>query len=113
MKLHANAPLGPKGRAVMVRRVLEEGIALTEAAEAAGVSARTARKWVARYRLEGEAGLNDRSSAPRRVHNATPPERVEAIAALRRVRMTGPEIAELLGMATSTVSAVLLRIGLG
>jgi transposase InsO family protein len=113
MKLHANAPLGPKGRAIMVRRVLEEGIALTEAAEAAGVSARTAGKWVRRYRAEGEAGLLDRSSAPRTVHNATPADRVEAIAALRRLRLTGPEIAEALEMATSTVSAVLQRIGLG
>ena len=66
-----------------------------------------------RYRAEGKAGLLDRSSAPRRVHNATAPERVEAIAALRRLRLTGPEIAETLEMATSTVSAVLKRIGLG
>ena len=113
MKLHANAPLGPKGRKRMVLRVLEEDIALTEAAEAAGVSAKTAGKWVRRYREEGEAGLLDRSSAPKRVHNATPPERVEAIEALRRLRLTGPEIAETLEMATSTVSAVLGRIGLG
>jgi transposase InsO family protein len=113
MKLHANAPLGPKGRGIMVRRVLEEGIALTEAAEAAGVSARTAGKWVRRYRAEGEVGLRDRSSAPRTVYNATPPDRVEAIAALRRLRLTGPEIAETLEVATSTVSAVLKRIGLG
>ena len=113
MEIHANAPLGPKGRATMVKRILEEGVALTEAAEAAGVSARTARKWVDRYRAEGEAGLLDRSSAPRHVHNATAPERVAAIAALRRVRLTGPEIAEVLEMATSTVSAVLKRIGLG
>src|ERR1700754_544288 len=113
MKLHANAPLGPKGRATMVRRVLEDGIALTEAAEAAGVSARTAGKWVRRYREEGEAGLLDRSSAPRTVHNATPPDRVDAIAALRRLALTGPEIAEILEMATSTVSAVLKRVGLG
>ena len=84
-----------------------------EAAEAAGVSAKTAGKWVRRYRAEGEAGLLDRSSAPRRVHNATAPDRVEAIAALRRVRLTGPEIAETLEMPTSTVSAVLRRIGLG
>jgi transposase InsO family protein len=113
MKLHANAPLGPKGRAIMVRRVLEEKVALTEAAEAAGVSAKTAGKWVRRYRSEGEAGLLDRSSAPSRVHNATPADRVEAIAALRRLRLTGPEIAETLEMATSTVSAILKRIGLG
>ena len=113
MKLHANAPLGPKGRAIMVKRVLEEKVALTEAAEAAGVSARTAGKWVRRFRSEGEAGLLDRSSAPRSVHNATPADRVEAIAALRRLALTGPEIAEILEMATSTVSAILKRVGLG
>ncbi len=113
MKLHGNAPLGPKGRRRMVLLVLEQGLTLTEAAEAAGVSVRTAGKWTRRYRQEGEAGLLDRSSAPRRVANVTPPERVEAIAALRRVRLTGPEIAETLEMATSTVSAVLARIGLG
>jgi transposase InsO family protein len=97
----------------MARRVIEEGLTLTEAAEAAGVSVRTAGKWTRRYRAEGEAGLLDRSSAPSTVHNATPADRVEAIAALRRVRLTGPEIAELLEMSTSTVSAVLKRIGLG
>jgi transposase-like protein len=56
MKLHANAPLGPKGRATMVKRVLEGGVALTEAAEAAGVSARTAGKWVGRYPLRRGGG---------------------------------------------------------
>jgi transposase InsO family protein len=113
MKIHANAPLGPKGRRRMVLLVLEEGLTLAEAAEAAGVSVRTAGKWTRRYRSEGEAGLLDRSSAPGQVANATEPARVEVIAALRRVRMTGPEIAEILGMSTSTVSAVLGRIGLG
>jgi transposase InsO family protein len=113
MKLHANAPLGPKGRAVMVRRVVEDGVSLTEAAEAAGVSERTVGKWVRRWRAEGDSGLLDRSSAPDLVHNATPEDRVQAIAALRRLRLTGPEIAEVLEMATSTVSAVLKRIGLG
>ena len=78
-----------------------------------GAFSRTAGKWVRRYRDEGEAGLLDRSSAPKHVHNATVPERVEAIAALRRVRLTGPEIAETLEMPTLTVSAVLKRIGLG
>ena len=113
MKLHANAPFGPKGRATMVRRVTEEDWSLTEAAAAAGVSERTAGKWVKRYREEGEVGLWDRSSAPHSVPCRTPEDRVEAIAALRRVRMTGAEIAECLGMALSTVSAVLTRIGLG
>jgi transposase InsO family protein len=113
MKLHGNAPFGPKGRATMVRRVTDQEWSLTEAAEAAGVSERTAAKWVDRYLEEGEAGLVDRSSVPHSVPGRTPEDRVEAIAALRRVRMTGAEIAECLGMALSTVSAVLTRIGLG
>jgi transposase InsO family protein len=113
MKVHANAPLGPKGRLTMVLRVLEHGWSLMEAAEAAGVSERTCSKWVGRYRAEGERGLIDRSSAPHSVPHRTPEDRVAAIAALRRLRMTGAEIAFCLGMALSTVSAVLRRIGLG
>src|SRR4051812_35703354 len=113
MKVHANAPLGPKGRLTMVLRVLEEGWSLTEAAEAAGVSERTCSKWVARYRAEGEPGLHDRSSAPRSIPHRTPDELVEAIAALRRLRMTGAEIAFCLAMALSTVSAVVGRGGVG
>jgi len=113
MKIHANAPFGPKGRLTMVRRVIEQGWSLTEAAEAAGVSERTCCKWVARYRSEGEAGLLDRSSAPRAVANRTEERRIEAIAALRRLRMTGAAIAECLGMALSTVSGILAGIGLG
>jgi transposase InsO family protein len=113
MKVHANAPLGPKGRETMVVRVLEQGWSLTEAAEAVGVSERTCSKWVARYRAEGAAGLVDRSSAPRSIPHRTPDELVEVIVLLRRLRMTGAEIAFCLAMALSTVSAVLLRVGLG
>ena len=113
MKLHGNAPFGPKGRLTMVRRVTDLDWSLTEAAEAAGVSERTAGKWVKRYREEGEAGLVDRSSAPGTVANRTEESTIEAIAALRRVRMTGAEIAGCLGMALSTVSGILRRIGLG
>ncbi len=113
MKLHANAPLGPKGRLIMVKRVVEEGRSFMEAAEAAGMSERRCRVWVGRYLAEGEAGLIDRSSAPKSVANRTDEGRVEAITALRKLRLTGPQSAELLGMATSTVSAVLRRIGLG
>ena len=94
-------------------RVVDEGWTLTAAAEAAGVSVRCARKWVGRYRREGEPGLLDRSSAPRRVANRTPAERVAAIVALRRLRMTAAEIAETLAMPLSTVSAILTRIGMG
>jgi transposase InsO family protein len=113
MKIHANAPLGPKGRERMVLRVLEQGWSLAAAAEAAGVSERTCSKWVARYRRHGRDGLLDRSSAPITIPHRTPEELVAAIAALRRLRMTGAEIALCLGMALSTVSAVLSRIGLG
>ncbi len=113
MKVHANAPLGPKGREVMVLRVIERGWSVAEAAAAAGVSDRTCSKWVTRYRAEGQAGLLDRSSAPRSVPHRTPDELVEVIVLLRKLRMTGAEIAFCLGMALSTVSAVLLRVGLG
>jgi transposase InsO family protein/transposase-like protein len=113
MKVHANAPLGPKGRLTMVLRVLERGWSLARAAEAAGVSERTGSKWVKRYLAEGEAGLLDRSSAPRSIPHRTPDELVEVIVLLRKLRMTGAEIAFCLSMALSTVSAVLLRVGLG
>jgi transposase InsO family protein len=74
---------------------------------------RCARKWVGRYRLEGPPGLLDRSSRPRRLANRTSDERVRLIVAMRRLRFTAAEIAELLGMALSTVSGILTRLGLG
>ena len=111
MKLHANARTCPKSRQVMVRRFLAGRSREVLAVEFA-VSPRTVSKWVARYRAEGEGGLADRSSAPKRVHR-TEADRVEAIAALRRLRFSGPEIAELLGLPLSTTSAVLKRIGMG
>jgi hypothetical protein len=86
---------------------------VSEAAEAAEVSVRCARKWVRRYQAEGELGLLDRSSAPRSIPHRIAEERVQVIAALRRLRFTGPEIAECLGMALSTVSGILTRIGMG
>jgi transposase InsO family protein len=113
MKLHANAALSLNRRRVLVGRVVDEQWTLTSAAAAAEVSVRCARKWVARYRCEGERGLLDRSSAPLRVANRTEERRIEAIAALRRLRFTGPEIAELLEMPLSTVSGILQRIGMG
>jgi transposase InsO family protein len=113
MMLHGNAALSWSGRRLLAERVLVDGWTLVAAAEAAGVSVRCARKWVGRFRVEGERGLFDRSSAPRRVANRTPAERVEVIVLLRRLRMTAAEIAETLAMPLSTVSAVLKRSGLG
>jgi transposase InsO family protein len=113
MKLHGNAALSWSGRRLLARRVLEQGWTQVAAAEAAGVSVRCARKWVGRYRVAGEAGLVDRSSAPRRVANRTSAERMAVITKLRGLRMTAAEIAETLGMPLSTVSAVLARLGMG
>jgi transposase InsO family protein len=113
MKLHANARSCPNSRRLIVTRLEREGWSLAAAAEAAGVSERTAAKWLARWRAEGEAGLADRSSAPKLRPTQLPAERVRAIEALRRLRMTAAEIAECLQMALSTVSRWLGRIGLG
>lgn len=113
MRLHRNAALSLKGRALLVDRVLCQSWLTARAAEAAGVSERTALKWLARYRAEGAEGLMDRSSAPRRSPSRVPEERVQVIASLRRLRMTGAEIAECLGMPLSTVSGILARIGMG
>jgi transposase InsO family protein len=113
MKVHANARLSLKGRELLVDRVQGAGWSVMEAAAAAGISERTARKWLARHRAEGPGGLLDRSSAPRSVANRTDERTIAVIAALRRVRFTGPEIAELLGRPLSTVSGILTRIGMG
>ena len=112
MKLHANARTCPNSRRLLVDRI-EAGWSLMEAAEAAGISDRTARRWLARWRAEGPAGLVDRSSAPKRIPHKTPPERVEEIVRLRRLRWTAARIAVALGAALSTVSAVLKRVGWG
>ena len=103
----------PRSRRLLADRVLVEGWSLAAAAEAAGVSERTAWKWVDRFRREGEASLEDGSSVPRRVPSRTPVEREELIVSLRELRFTSPEIAQTLGMPLSTVGAVLGRNGLG
>ena len=113
LKLHANARTCPHSRRLAVERVTHEGWTLAAAAEAAGVSVRTVSKWRRRYREEGEQGLVDRCSAPASVPSRTDEARVAVIAGLRRLRMTGAEIAETLGMPVSTVSGILTRIGLG
>jgi transposase InsO family protein len=93
--------------------VLEQGWSVAEAAGAAGVSERTVYRWLARWRGEGAAGLFDRSSRPLRSPRRLPDGTVSAIRSLRRLRMTASEIAEVLGLALSTVSLWLKRIGLG
>jgi transposase len=99
MKLHGNARTCPNGRKLLVCRILGERWSLAEAAAAAVVSERSARKWVGRFEADGEAGLQDRSSAPRRIPHRTSAGRVESIKALRKLWMTAAEIAAALDMA--------------
>ncbi len=89
MKLHANARTCPKSRQLLCGRVRYEGWTVGEAAEAAGISERTAHKWLARYDAEGELGLLDRPCRPATTPVVVPEARIRAIAGLRRLRMTG------------------------
>src|SRR4051794_32382858 len=111
--LHSNARTCPRSRRLLADRVLEQGWSLAAAAEAAGVSERSAWKGVDRFRREGARGLEDRSSAPQSVPARTAPEREQLILLLRELRFSSPEIAETLGMPLSTVGAVLARQRLG
>jgi transposase InsO family protein len=109
---HRTARLNVFGRQLLVSRVVVEGWSMAKAAEAQGVSRTTVHKWVRRYRAEGEAGLEDRSSRPRRSPRRTPPELVQAILAARVERRWGPHrLAPLVGQPRSTVYAVLARAG--
>ncbi len=107
---HANAALTPRARLRMAKLIVEDGWPVTAAAEMFMVSPVTARKWAARLRAEGPAGMTDRSSRPHSMPTRTPPATVKRIVALRWRRRLGPaQIAGELGLATSTVHAVLTR----
>jgi len=111
MNIHNNARLTPRGRERLVRQVAG-GQTPKAVAQAAGVCPRTVRKWVERYRREGLAGLQDRSSRPHRLYRPTPAAVVERVENLRRQRYTGRQIAAELGISPATVSRILNRLGL-
>ena len=111
MDIHKNARLTPHGRERLAQMIVS-GQTPEAASEAAGVCPRTGRKWRDRFEQEGLAGLQDRSSRPKRLRQPTPPEVVERIASLRRQRMPGQEIATTVGVSPATVSRVLKRLGL-
>ena len=111
MDIHKNARLTPHGRERLAKMIVS-GQTPEAASEAAGVCPRTGRKWVERFKQEGAAGLEDRSSRPHRLRQPTPPEVVERIESLRRQRMPGKEIAATVGVSAATVSRVLKRLGL-
>lgn len=113
MKLHANARTCPHVRAVLVQRVLQEGWTLAGAAKAVGLSRTSARRWLLRFQAEGEAGLQDRSCRPKRSPLRTSRALEDRVLALRRSRLVAVAIARQLGLARSTVGAILRRHGLG
>ena len=113
MRLHPNAKTTPKGRAELVDRVERQGWAVAEAAAYASISVRRAYVWLARYRREGDAGLEDRRSAPRRVQRRLSPYWQNRVLDLRKKRRTAAEIARHFSLPRITVSRVLARHGLG
>ena len=112
MDYHQNARLTLISRERMAKKVLEEGFTLKLAAASFNVSAKTAAKWVRRYREQGAAGLRDHSSRPRRLRQPTAPEWVSRVEALRRERWTGQRIALQTGLSRATVSRILRRLKL-
>ena len=113
MKLHANARTCPNSRRLIAEPVLEQGWSLRAAAEAAGVSVPTAAQVGARAARAGESPRTTAPRAPAAARTRLAERLVRGDRALRRVRMTAAEIAEILGLALSTVSLWLRRIGLG
>ncbi len=112
MNNHKNARLTVYGRLLLVRRILEDGLRPIEAAQAMGVSSRTAYKWLHRYQAEGEAGLQNRSSRPQQCPHATPKNLIRCVIKLRRKRRTYRQIALVLGLSQSTVARILATAGL-
>jgi transposase InsO family protein len=112
MDYHQNARLTCVSREQMCRRVVELGLTLKLAAASFNVSPKTAAKWVGRYREQGVAGLQDRSSRPRRLRQPTSPELVERVEVLRRERWSGFRIARATGLSRATVSRILRRLKL-
>jgi transposase InsO family protein len=113
MNVHSRARTSPASRALLVQRVYEECWVAEDAAEAAGVSRRTAYKWLARYRDEGAAGLQDRTSRPHHSPRRLPEEWRAAILELRASRLPGRRIAAQLKLPYATVARWLKRAGQG
>lgn len=112
MNIHKNARLTFARRLEMVRSIVERSLTPGQVAVEAGVSEPTAHKWLGRYLAEGESGLRDRSSRPKRSPRSIRPEKALAVVELRRRRLTQARIAVSLGVSKSTVGRVLKRAGL-
>jgi transposase InsO family protein len=112
MDMHENASLTPKGREAMARSVIEGGLSKAAAARRFHTTPKTVDKWVERFRMEGAAGLRDRSSRPHLSPGQTAPAVYAAVEGLRRQRHTGAQIAAEVGVSAATVSRILKRRGL-
>ena len=112
MNSHKNARLTYQGRRILVSRIIHEGLPVREAAKAQGVSPRIAYKWLKRYREEGETGLLDKSSRPRRSPRRTPEKVREQVVWFRRQRWPYHAIAHKVGVSKSTVARILKTAGL-
>ena len=112
MNSHKHARLTPKGRALLVERVLDEGWTVTAASQAAGVSRRTAYKWIGRFKDEGPAGLLDRSSRPHRSPRAMPARQLKRCERLRRKRWSFWRIATAEHCSLATLSRKMKPLGL-
>ena len=109
MDLHQNARLTLRSREALAIRVVAEKLTLNAAAAAFNVSAKTARKWVLRYRAHHRAGLYDHSSRPHHSPRQTPADLAAQVLVLRRQRWTGVRIAQTTGLSRATVSRILRR----
>ncbi len=112
MNLHQHARLSPRGRALLVDRILVHGLRVEEAALAAGASVRTAYKWLKRFKELGAQCLTDRNSRPQDSTHATSQRVVDQVISLRRSHHTYRQIAEQLPVAPSTIARLLRRAGL-
>lgn len=112
MNNHKNDRLTVHGRSLLVRRIMEDGLRPVEAAQAMGVSARTAYTWLRRFQKEGQAGLYNRSSRPHRCPHASSSKTVRQVIKLRHQRQTYRQIAQAVGVSQSTVARILMRVGL-
>lgn len=112
MNQHKHARLTPHGRALLVRRIVHDGLRVEEAAQAAGVSVRTAYKWLGRFKQEGERGLLDRTSRPLQSPRATAEHLVTQVLQRRRERQTYRQIALELKLGHSTIARIVQRAGL-
>ena len=111
MNSHKNASLTPRGREHLVKNIASQGT--RKAADAAGVSTRTAARWKRRHQLEGVAGLRDRSSRPHRSPTRVGADKAERIVGLRRNQRLGyAQIAERVGVSKSTVGRICVQAGL-